>query len=248
MRKRILIAAGLAAALMGVSWLGAPSIGYAITITSITVTEADGTAFCDSTGACANKVWNLGGGVTISNGASLTLAQTGGLFNFDTSDECSPTCAAPSIITINGVDFSDTSQNLIAQNLDPLPRPTTFNEARDYAAASGALAGVSGVFTGYFDNVHTDPCADSNGNCLPEPFFGSATNTLIGAGALNPGIIETEPHHCPNSGSATCWDSGVIRIVSATQVAVPPTLILIGSGLMGFAAWGRRRKVNRTTA
>ena len=71
MSKQILIAAGLAAALIGVS-CGAPSIGYAITITSITVTQADGTAFCDSTGACANKVWNLGGGVTINNGASLT--------------------------------------------------------------------------------------------------------------------------------------------------------------------------------
>src|SRR5262245_46373180 len=68
--------------------LATPSVGHATVVTSVTVSfPGTAIAFCDTTGSCSNKIWNLGGGIDIGNapGQALILTQTGGTFSFDTS-------------------------------------------------------------------------------------------------------------------------------------------------------------------
>jgi len=70
----------------------APSLGTAFTITQIDVVVG-GVHYCDTTTACGNQIWNLNGGVTLADGQTLIVTQTGlfgaeprGGENFDTSD------------------------------------------------------------------------------------------------------------------------------------------------------------------
>src|SRR5437667_6241626 len=104
----------LIGSLFGLALLALPSLGTALTISQVEVTVG-GQAFCDTTIACGNQIWNLGGGVTLSTGETLILTQTGLMFdaagaplggNFDTSDRgpqllaCSSAGGTPCTVTI----------------------------------------------------------------------------------------------------------------------------------------------------
>ena len=136
MRKQALVRLSIAGLALGVAFFVAPSVSQAVIITSVSVTVG-GTTFCDTTSACANKIWNLGGGVNIGTGstAPLILTQTDG-FNFDTSDlvaSGSPT------ITINGLLFNDSGKVLSNQGTDPLSG--SHEEAVDWGTAIGTVGG-----------------------------------------------------------------------------------------------------------
>jgi hypothetical protein len=172
------------------------------------------------------------------------LAQTSG-FNFDSSEGNVPTaCGTPTpcltTITINGVLVYSNANSVLA-NFNADPGGNLHNEAANYPAiADGGVAGSYDLFLGYADNVHTNACADLDGNCQPDPFSGTVT-FAVGA-ALPAGIVETEPNHCGVGGASNCFDSGVLRIVAVqSQVPEASTLLLLGTGLMGVAAWSRRR-------
>lgn len=249
MRGRVGLLVAVAALIIGAAVMANPSASEAVNITSVTVTVG-GTTWCDTTGACANKIWNLGGGVNLANpGDSLILTQTGGAsgFNFDTSEGNAPSCnvgtPCTTTITVNGVVIGGGNNVLANGNVDP--GGAAHNEATDYVAygATSAFA----VSTGYADNIHTNPCADADGNCLPEPFSSGGGNTFIGGGTsgLGSGVPQGGANHCSTTTATNdCFDAGVVRIVAleVPRVPEPSTLLLLGVGIMGLAAWGRSRR------
>jgi PEP-CTERM motif len=223
--------------------LGASSPAEATTITSVVVVS-NGTTY-----NAANVGWTFP--VTLATGQDLVLTQdfqgvanTTTSYDFDTSDDAvAPAPAFPTIaVTADGVTttFTDAFQVLNVKNKGSVG--LDLNEAQNYGAA---LIGPGyQLFLGYADNVHPGVCGDyatsigllGSGTCFPSPF--ASASFFQGRGGIDPNLPQTNPFHCANDGSATCYDAAVLRIV-ATNVPEPATMTLFATGLAGLIA--RRR-------
>ena len=207
----------------------------------------------------------------LGEGQSLQVGQIGPGFNFDTSEASGCGTNPPSCIgtvtvqtSVGNFVFTETFAALAGRQngVDPQPSNDTFNEAAQYRATNltSGTAGQLSAFTAYFDNSHMDVCTDTAagalgaetaGNCRPD--FNATFNRFTGAtltdgdGGLN--FVTSNPNHCftgatENSTQTNCFDGGMIVLTNAsttTRTPEPMSLMLLGSGFLGLAAWQLRR-------
>jgi hypothetical protein len=177
---------------------------------------------------------------------ALVLTQTGG-FNFDSSEHtaggvstiCGVGGPCTFTLSVNGVNIPLALANAL-NNFNTDTGGTAHNEARDFVTVLAGGVGGLNVEIGYADNAHTDACADGN-DCLPSnPFGASSSVAFFGAAGGSAGA-----GGCDRPGVAPCFDAGAIRItVNDTPVTTTPepaSMFLLGAGLIGLAAWNRKR-------
>jgi hypothetical protein len=247
----------LGAVLAAGAFAPATSEATSTAITNVIVTSqqgADVQTWCIAgcVDADAGPLWAGAAGTVVNSptqgGAikALVLAQTGG-FNFDTSEHtnggnivvCNVGTTCTMTLSVNGVNIPLALANVL-NNFNADPGGTVHAEARDYVFALTGAAGGINVEIGYADNAHSGACADATGDCFPSTpfgasssvaFFGAAGGTLGGTGGCDHGV-------------APCWDSGAIRITvndTTTTTPEPGSMFLLGAGLIGLAAWNRKR-------
>jgi hypothetical protein len=263
MKRKTLAFVSMMALATGVLLFAAPSISQAdpFTVTSVDVTVG-GVEFCStSVAGCPHAIWNLGAtGVKLNTGESLVLTQTGGSFNFDSTDPsvnggaiafCSAaTPCATTNFKVNGtlvaIAGSAGEKNLADNNLDAGGQT---NEATNWGLVAKNVLGFAGdVYFGYADNVHTGACNqsghDADGNCLPSSGTTPPLNIFANATHfIGQGVTFAPPggaNHC--TGTADCFDAGAILFYNTqTVVPEPVTMFLGGTGLLLLAYAARRR-------
>jgi uncharacterized repeat protein (TIGR01451 family) len=200
----------LTGSIFALALLAAPSLVTAAVTISQVLVDVGGEQYCDDTQICANVIWKLNGGVTLTDGQTLILTQTGLPFgpvpgeNFDTSDRgsqlkgCSNAGGTPCRVQIyinsgNGLllvnDDNGNANALSLFNTEPTTDESTaaaiaFMEATPWVAAPAFTGSNYTLDLGYSDNVHSNPCPATG--CFPQPVWCSfpgamPTNTCPGA-------------------------------------------------------------------
>jgi hypothetical protein len=221
-----------------------PGQAECITVSQIQVTMFNNSktvVWCDtSVMGCANPIWNLpAGGITLGQGDTLVLTQTGfisGPFgnasNFDTSDlastsgtsDCGGSDGPCSVeIALNtgaglAIVYPSSAADIPLNNFNNDPGGL-HNEASTYQTLVTMSNYTLGV--GYADDVHPDTSNCPGTGCFPNPFDGSGGTSkatlFIGKGLPGgvligkglPGGVLSSP--CPGN----CYDAGVIIIRKA---------------------------------
>jgi hypothetical protein len=232
----------LIGSLFALALLAAPSLGVAQTTITKVLVVVGGVQYCDTSQACANRIWNLGaGGVALAAGQSLILTQTNLATaqnvpeNFDTSDRANPNgpgCSAGNLcaVQISIATATNPSLTLIYDNSSPIlgdplndfnldPLGVNHNESAPFQIAGSGTSEFS-LMIGYADNEHFDACAGAGGSCFPQtPWPVPGPDIFIGDGARLVEACGATPGH-PVAGDGGCYDAGALKITALQQTIV----------------------------
>ena len=227
---------------VGALAFASPSVSQAATITNVTVTLG-GVTWCAF--SCTNNIWGAGftaagGSITITGAQSLILTQTAG-FNFDTSDVALGNALITITQTVGGTATFTDNANVLGNF--GLPDTTTNAEAAEWTLPLVNVSSGLKLWVGYADTAHADAFVDPGLNGLPDgPWLGTqaAGSTFIGAAGGSSGAggcVHGTPVISP------CFDAGALRIEVA-PTPEPSILLLMGIGLVGIAAFNRKKAKN----